>query len=256
MAEILDRSAWNARRPTSVSYRITPAKGGCAIHWEGPAMGEYRAEQVPALLRGIQNFHMNTRGWSDIAYTALVDRFGRVWSARGPGIRTASQGTNEGNQNYYGICGLWGKGDPFTDAAKTGVLNAVEWLRVAGGAGGSVRPHRAFHATECPGMNVVAWIEAGMPRPGPPPPPTGDDLRSRIMAKPVLRVGDSGHDVKILQALLIAHAPDLVGTSTSFVDGDFGPRTRRVLTTWQERTGRLNPDGTTSAATWAWLCNV
>ena len=43
---------------------------------------DYSASAVPSMLRGIQNHHMDTRGWDDIAYNFVVDRFGRIWHAR------------------------------------------------------------------------------------------------------------------------------------------------------------------------------
>ena len=42
----------------------------------------YSASDVPALLRGIQQHHMGVRGWYDIGYNFVVDRFGRIWQAR------------------------------------------------------------------------------------------------------------------------------------------------------------------------------
>ncbi len=42
----------------------------------------YAPGDVPALLRGIRRYHVGTRGWDDIAYNFVVDRFGRIWHAR------------------------------------------------------------------------------------------------------------------------------------------------------------------------------
>lgn len=95
----------------------------------------------------------------------------------------------------------------------------------------------------------------GAPKP-PPTPPTDDDLRRRIMALPTLREGDTGHHVRIVQALLVANAEDLVGDANAFVDGAFGPGTARVLRTWQSRTGRLAADGVCGPETRAWLSGV
>ncbi|HEX2892931.1 MAG TPA: FG-GAP-like repeat-containing protein [Marmoricola sp.] len=46
----------------------------------------YTADQVPALIRGIYAYHTQTRGWSDIGYNFLVDRFGRIWEGRYGGV--------------------------------------------------------------------------------------------------------------------------------------------------------------------------
>lgn len=42
----------------------------------------YSEASVPSMLRGIQGYHMDTRGWDDIGYNFVIDRFGRVWHAR------------------------------------------------------------------------------------------------------------------------------------------------------------------------------
>ncbi|MEM9466032.1 MAG: S-layer homology domain-containing protein [Actinomycetota bacterium] len=43
---------------------------------------QYTEAEVPALLRGIQTEHIDNRGWDDIGYNFVVDRFGRIWQAR------------------------------------------------------------------------------------------------------------------------------------------------------------------------------
>ncbi len=47
---------------------------------------DYTREQVPALLRSIYAYHVRSRGWSDIGYNFLVDRFGQIWEGRYGGI--------------------------------------------------------------------------------------------------------------------------------------------------------------------------
>ncbi len=46
----------------------------------------YGADQSDDLLRGIYRYHVNTRGWCDIAYNFIVDRFGVIWEARSGGV--------------------------------------------------------------------------------------------------------------------------------------------------------------------------
>ncbi len=46
----------------------------------------YSADQSDDLLRGIYRYHVGTRGWCDIAYNFLVDRFGVIWEGRSGGI--------------------------------------------------------------------------------------------------------------------------------------------------------------------------
>ena len=47
---------------------------------------DYTREQVPSILRGIYAYHTKSRGWSDVGYNYLVDRFGRIWEGRYGGV--------------------------------------------------------------------------------------------------------------------------------------------------------------------------
>ena len=42
--------------------------------------------RCPALLRSIYAYHVKSRGWSDIGYNYLIDRFGRIWEGRYGGV--------------------------------------------------------------------------------------------------------------------------------------------------------------------------
>ncbi len=46
----------------------------------------YSADSVASQIEGIRRFHTNTRGWCDIAYNFLIDRFGRIWEGRMGGV--------------------------------------------------------------------------------------------------------------------------------------------------------------------------
>jgi hypothetical protein len=47
---------------------------------------DYSRSEVPGLLRSIYAYHVKSRGWSDIGYNFLVDRFGRIWEGRYGGV--------------------------------------------------------------------------------------------------------------------------------------------------------------------------
>ena len=78
------RSSWGARAPkTAPSY--ASAVQMAFVHHTVNA-NNYAPADVPAILRGIQAYHMDSNGWDDIGYNFLVDRFGRVWEGRSGGI--------------------------------------------------------------------------------------------------------------------------------------------------------------------------
>lgn len=63
---------------------------------------EYERGDVPALLRGFFEFHTSAeKGWRDIAYNFLIDRFGRVWEGRtGSTDGPIAGDATGGNQGY------------------------------------------------------------------------------------------------------------------------------------------------------------
>ncbi len=69
------------------------------------------------------------------------------------------------------------------------------------------------------------------------------------MAKPVLKQGAQGQEVRILQGLLVAHGNAIK------VDGAFGPGTASALRGWQGRV-QLAADGICGPVTWAKLVGV
>jgi len=125
---------------------------------------------------------MDTNGWADVAYSAIVCPHGYVFEGRGPGHRTAANGTNDGNQRYYAVCFLGGEGDTFTDEAKQGIEDAIAWL-----GGGEIVGHRDLTETACPGDEIYAWAHGnhGEPPTKPPPKPQPqeeDDDTMRLIA--------------------------------------------------------------------------
>jgi hypothetical protein len=103
---------------------------------------------------------MDSNGWADLAYTGGFCQHGYALAGRGFGVRTAANGTNAGNQNFYAFCWVGGGADIPTTAA----LNALEWwikeARDHGSAGDRVAAHKAFYATSCPGGILTSRAHA------------------------------------------------------------------------------------------------
>ncbi|HEY9418130.1 MAG TPA: hypothetical protein VIQ30_25500, partial [Pseudonocardia sp.] len=83
MVTYLPRSAWDARAPRGSSPLIASEVDGAALHWPGMAKPISSQDAVASALRGWQDYHMDGRGWSDIAYQVAVDQAGRAWTLRG-----------------------------------------------------------------------------------------------------------------------------------------------------------------------------
>jgi hypothetical protein len=98
---IYSRAQWGAneamRDPTALHYGTIQTG---FIHHTVNA-NDYTPEEVPALLRGIYAYHTQSRGWSDIGYNFLVDRFGRIWEGRYGGVDRAVVGAHTLGYNEY-----------------------------------------------------------------------------------------------------------------------------------------------------------
>lgn len=251
---LITRAEWGARPARGAIGNINPE--GVTVHYNGPAFGGFPWDhgRCAQMVRGTQAFHLDGRGWADIAYTACVCPHGFVFEGRGLRQRTAAQGTNEGNRRSLALMFLAGEGEPITEEARAAALWwANEVARVP------LRwAHRDWHSTACPGGTLAVWKAAGFPPPGlegaaptapPPPPPPPTVTTPPPPALPVratLREGSRGPDVGLVQLQLAT----LAGGARP--DGIYGPQTAAKVRDFQ-RIMALPVDGVAGARTRAAL---
>lgn len=173
MPEFITREQWGARPPRSRT-RLSGTQGN-TVHWEGPKMGAYTHDRCAALVRGIQNYHMDHNHWADIAYNTISCRHGSVFAGRGYGIRSAAQGTNQGNDLSYAHCAMIGAGDDVPEELKDALRWIVEEFQRAG-SGTKRWTHSDWHSTACCGPTLIPWTHNGMPDEIPVAPPVEDRI--------------------------------------------------------------------------------
>lgn len=257
MPGFVSRANWGARRPKGRSTSIKPE--GLTLHWGGPSPWKgsgFDHNRCPSIVRAWQNYHMDGRGWFDIAYNAIVCPHGYVFEGRWRGARSAANGTNSGNYRSYAACYLGGQGDPLTDAAKLGFHEAARLL------GKQIRwSHRDWKPTACPGDELATWVANGAGRPvwvdpseppPQPPPNAAEFLRQMLLAikfcsNGVFKLGDSNDCVGVLQRVLNQKAGQNVT-----VDHIFGPQTEAAVKNVQRWTG-ITVDGIAGPQTWEML---
>jgi hypothetical protein len=179
---ITSRSSWGARAPKATPEVAPRLKMGFVHHTV--SANDYAPADVPALLRGIQAYHMDANGWDDIGYNFLVDRAGQIWEGRSGGIDRNVVGAHVAGLNT-GSVGVAVIGDHRTVAPTSASVGAVAqvlgWrLGLAGidptasttmtgldGKAVSLRTisgHRDAASTECPGQQL--YDELGLIRSG------------------------------------------------------------------------------------------
>lgn len=88
---------------------------------------DYSPAEAAGVVRGIQRYHVEGRGWDDIGYNFLVDRFGTVYEGRAGGIEEAVRGAQAGgfNDESTGVAVI---GDLSTTSASKATVEALTRL--------------------------------------------------------------------------------------------------------------------------------
>jgi len=175
--QIISRTSWGASA-SKYGYTYAQVTGAMIHHTAGS--NTYTEADVPGILRSIQAYHMNSRGWNDIAYNVLVDKFGRAWEGRGGGVDKAVQGGHAYGVTNARTTGVSLIGNYQTATPASAMLDTAErviaWkFAVHGvdpygttyGSGGqdggstflnAISGHRDENATDCPGQYVYSQM--------------------------------------------------------------------------------------------------
>ena len=172
--QIFSRAQWGAdermRDKTSLSYYEVHA--GFVHHTVNS--NSYTRAQVPSLLRGILAYHTQSRGWSDIGYNFIVDRFGRIWEGRYGGVDRPVVGAHTLNYNEYSFA-MSALGNFDTAQAPAAMVDAYARLfawklalhgvsasstsqRVGNRTFPAINGHRDAGSTACPGRYLYAKL--------------------------------------------------------------------------------------------------
>ncbi len=172
--QIFSRAQWGAdeskRDKSSLHYYEVHA--GFVHHTVNA--NDYSRDDVPALLRGIYAYHTQSRGWSDIGYNFLVDRFGRIWEGRYGGVDRPVVGAHTLGYNDYSFA-MSAIGNYETARPSDAVLRAYgalfAWKLSLHGVSASstsqvvgpstfaaINGHRDAASTACPGRYLYAKL--------------------------------------------------------------------------------------------------
>ena len=182
------------------------------------------------------------RGWSDVGYHLFIRKSGQLEAGRPLENTPAAQAGN--NRGTIAICLHGLKEEKFTDAQFDTLKALCVQINNAYGGGVTFHGHREVAAKACPVFDYKAVLKLdGFGRLG----LTGADTQplkdagTDPASLPVLRRGDRGSAVKLMQKLLLVKD-----------DGIFGPRTEDAVRDFQSSKG-LSRDGIVGRNTWTAL---
>lgn len=204
-------------------------------------------ERCASIWRAWQAFHMDGRGWSDIAYNSGVCPHGVRFEGRGPGVRSGANGTNDGNRRSAACVYIAGGNDPLTESAKDAF--ADEGVRLGGGLRWQ---HGDWKSTACAGPSLRAWKGTGFAPPG-----SGHPLPQPLPVVPP-RPSTVPYDGTIwrvrsplMRGLFVGQVQTLVnaaGCRAGAVDNVYGQHTAAAVQCWQRKI-HVSPDGKWGPAT-------
>lgn len=172
--EIYSRAQWGADESLrdAGSLRYFEVHAGFVHHTVNA--NDYTRDEVPSIIRGIYAYHTKSRGWSDIGYNYLVDRFGRIWEGRFGGIDRPVVGAHTLNYNDYAFA-MSAIGNFDTKQPTSAMVEAygalMAWKLSLHGVDASasrqavgamsfpaINGHRDAAATACPGRYLYARL--------------------------------------------------------------------------------------------------
>ena len=184
--EIVPRLSWGADESIRRVPPTYAAGARFAIVHHTAGRNDYSRAEAPAIVKGIQLYHVQGNGWNDIGYNFLVDRFGTIYEGRFGGIDRNVVGAHAlgFNTGSIGIAliGTYGGTQP-SKAAQDAIARLIAWrldlahvdptsfLTVISGGSeryasgipvvlNAVSGHRDTGFTECPGDALYAKLDA------------------------------------------------------------------------------------------------
>ena len=184
---IISRAQWGADEGMRCGNPVYDKGVHAAVIHHTAGSNDYTPQDSAEIVRSIYAYHTKTLGWCDIAYNALVDKYGQVFEGRAGGIDRPVEGSHTGgfNRDTWGVAMIGDFDDvPPTPIQLRTVGRLLGWrlslagvnpkgtvtLASAGGpftrfAGGAtltlpaIFTHRDVGPTDCPGTIAYGLID-------------------------------------------------------------------------------------------------
>lgn len=158
---VITRAEWKARPAKSRDILPWVKIDTVFVHYTASASDQ--TGDPKARMRGIQNYHMDTKGWNDIAYNFAFSHDGDVLEGRGWAIKSAATGAENGHSVAFVFLGADKVGrDDVTAKGRAALGQLIREARRRKGRALIVKGHTEAPgiagATECPGKELLAYV--------------------------------------------------------------------------------------------------
>ncbi|MGR6092296.1 N-acetylmuramoyl-L-alanine amidase [Brevibacterium sp. CSND-B09] len=129
-ANIVTRREWGAdeKLVRCTTDKTSTSKGVFIHHTAGS--NSYTKAQAPGIIRGYLAYHTKERGWCDLGYNFLVDKYGTIYEGRADSIDLSVTGAHASGFNSYtigiSVLGTYTGSAPST-AAQNSVKRLIAW---------------------------------------------------------------------------------------------------------------------------------
>jgi hypothetical protein len=186
MPPVYSRAQWGADESIRTwDPEYAPTIKAATLHHTADR-NDYTAAEVFGIMRATYTYHTVTRGWGDIGYNVIVDRFGRMFEGRYGGLASTVIGAHAGgfNTGTFGVSMLGNYDEvPVPQATVNAVAEIIAWkfdlygvdpygsTSLVSGGGGTAKysagtrvtlptifGHRDVGKTVCPGQYGYARL--------------------------------------------------------------------------------------------------
>ncbi len=177
---IITRAQWSADESllsTNGSGCVPPdrdrtVKSVVVHHTAGS--NSYTKAQAASVVRGTYRYHVVDRGWCDIGYNFLVDRYGQIFEGRHGGITYAVHGAHATywNTNSVGVSVMMNSSSAVVPAASLeSVAKVIAWklannyrdplakIYLHNGTYNTILRHGDVMSTSCPGTSITSRMD-------------------------------------------------------------------------------------------------
>lgn len=139
---VITRAQWGARAQRCTPDVATSLVGAVVHHTAGPN-GYSSVADAMRQIRGDQAYHMDARGWCDLGYNVVVDKWGNTYEGRAGSLSKAVIGVHAGgfNTGTLGVAMLGSYEATPSAATRASVARIIAWRLQASylDPGGSMR---------------------------------------------------------------------------------------------------------------------